>query len=257
MFWRALTDNDLGNNATARLATWKEAGERMSCTAFEIHEKGNKVLIETTLFDHVTKAEVELSYQVLANGALKVSYQLKADNTLPQLPRVGMHTLVSSDLKTVEWLGRGPHENYNDRKTSAFVGHYSGQVWEQFFPYVRPQETGYKTDVRWISMLNKEGNGLLVSSTEPICANVLPFEYKALYHKKKGEPLKHGGSLQEGEVYSFFIDYGQTGVGGDNSWGAQVHPEYCLPAQTYNYTFTIIPVFKSVDLLEVGRKSFK
>ncbi len=257
MFWRALTDNDLGNNATARLAIWKKAGERMKCRQFEVEEKGDKLLITSELYDEQTKAVIQLSYEVLANGAVKVDYHLTAESTLPELPRVGLYTLVNKELKDLEWLGRGPYESYADRKTSAFVGHYQGQVIEQFFPYVRPQETGYKTDVRWLSLVNEQGTGLMIQGDEPICANVLPFEYKELYHKTKEEPLKHGGSLQEGDYYSLFIDLAQTGVGGDNSWGAKVHPEYCLPAGHYDYSFTIIPLTKGVNKFEMGRLKLK
>lgn len=257
MFWRALTDNDLGNSAGSRLATWKEAGDRMTCVAFNMTHEDGKVIIDAQLNDPKTQAQVSLKYVVLANGVVKVSNSFNAESTLPELPRVGMHVLLSSDMKEVEWLGRGPHENYADRKTSAFVGHYKGQVWDQFFPYVRPQETGYKTDVRWIAVSDAQGNGLLVKGDELISANILPFEYKELYHKKKDEPSKHGGSLEEGKAYSFFIDYGQTGVGGDNSWGAQVHPEYTLPAKSYQYSFTILPISKDVDRFEMGRVSFK
>jgi len=156
-------------------------------------------------------------------------------------------------LSQVEWLGRGPHENYADRKTSAFVGHYKGSVWEQYFPYVRPQETGNKTDVRWMSVTTEKGIGLLIQGEPTISANVLPFRYEALYHKRKDEPNKHGGSVQQGDANTLFVDYAQIGVGGDNSWGARVHPEYCIPARNYNYTFTIIPVSKNGNQSQMGR----
>ncbi|WP_439184430.1 glycoside hydrolase family 2 TIM barrel-domain containing protein [Carboxylicivirga taeanensis] len=257
MFWRALTDNDLGNNATARLAQWKKAGERMKCVDFTVEETGTDFIISTQLHDEETKALVNIVYRILPNGAIKVDYQLKADKQLPELPRVGLYALVNKQLTELEWLGRGPHENYADRKTSAFIGHYTGAVLDQYFPYVRPQETGYKTDVRWLSLNNNDGYGLLIQGDQPICANALPFEYKELYHKTKDEPLKHGGSLQEGAYYSLFIDLAQTGVAGDNSWGARVHPEYCLPSGHYSYSFTIIPLTKGVNKFEMGRLELK
>lgn len=257
MFWRALTDNDLGNNATSRLATWKHAGERMVCRNIDVKEQVTNLSVMAELFDEETNATVVMTYIVLPGGAVKVQYQLKAGKALPELPRVGLHTLLNNQLNNLEWFGRGPHENYADRKTSAFVGNYKGQVWEQFFPYVRPQETGYKTDVRWLSLTNVHGDGLMIQGDAPICTNVLPFQYKELYHKKKDEPLKHGGSLVKGDYYSLFIDLAQTGVGGDNSWGARVHPEYCLPSGNYDYSFTIIPLTKGVNKFEMGRLELK
>ncbi|MGQ1788162.1 glycoside hydrolase family 2 TIM barrel-domain containing protein [Saccharicrinis sp. GN24d3] len=258
MFWRALTDNDLGNSASSRLAVWKEAGERMTCTDFKVGEIANKSMkIKATLWDDVTKSVVNLQYIVFADGLVKVQYQFLADaHLLPELPRVGMHVLLNNELNNVQWLGRGPHENYADRRSSAFIGHYSGSVEDQYFPYVRPQETGYKTDVRWISILNNSGVGLLIKNNSTLCANILPFDYKELYHKKKDEPLKHGASVERGDAYSFFVDYAQTGVGGDNSWGARVHPEYCLPAGEYKYSFYLVPVLRNDEVKSLGRLNY-
>lgn len=253
-FWRAQTDNDLGNNTSKRLGVWKEAGDRMELESFNYKESEHFVQVLTVHKDQQSGATVSLDYQVLLNGVVQVNYNLVPGQLMQsEMPRVGMHMLVSSELNQVEWLGRGPHENYNDRKTSAFVGHYKGKVWDQFFPYVRPQETGYKTDVRWIVLQAKDEKGLMVKAKENFCANILPFNYSQLYHKKKGEDNKHGGSLEKGSAYSFFIDHAQQGVGGDNSWGAYVHPEYCLPYGKYSYSFTIAPVFNSKNIKQQGR----
>ncbi len=254
-FWRAATDNDLGNSAPSRLSIWKEAGQRMTATSCLLrNQTDSQIQVVTTLKDAKSEVILETVYTVYADGAVKVANQFKAANrNLPELPRLGMKFLLNPALSQVEWLGRGPHENYADRKTSAFVGHYKGSVWEQYFPYVRPQETGNKTDVRWMSVTTEKGIGLLIQGEPTISANVLPFRYEALYHKRKDEPNKHGGSVQQGDANTLFVDYAQIGVGGDNSWGARVHPEYCIPARNYNYTFTIIPVSKNGNQSQTGR----
>ncbi len=253
-FWRAQTDNDLGNNTSQRLGVWKEAGERMELLSFSYEQSDNSVFVSSLFQDLLTNASIELVYKVLGNGVVKLDYRFNAgEDAQPALPRIGMHMLVSSNLNKVEWLGRGPHENYVDRNSSAFVGHFKGMVWDQFFPYVRPQETGYKTDVRWILLHGEDDRGILINSETNFCSNILPFDYSQLYHAKKGEERKHGGSIEEGEAYSFFIDYAQQGVGGDNSWGAFVHPEYCLPYQDYSYSYTIVPVFNSENVTQQGR----
>ncbi|MBI9064287.1 MAG: hypothetical protein JEZ14_20045, partial [Marinilabiliaceae bacterium] len=254
-FWRAVTDNDLGNSAPSRLNIWKEAGERMQAGSCEIMKQTDDyVQIASTLTDEKSESVMKTIYTVYADGTLKVDNQFTAGSSkLPELPRLGMKVLLDPSLNQVEWLGRGPHENYADRNTSAFVGHYSGTVWNQYFPYVRPQETGNKTDVRWMSVTNENGNGLLIQGAPTISANVLPFRYEELYHKRKDDPNKHGGSIQQGPVNTLFVDYAQIGVGGDNSWGARVHPEYCIPARNYSYSFTIIPLSRKSDSSAVGR----
>ncbi|MGM0375295.1 MAG: glycoside hydrolase family 2, partial [Bacteroidota bacterium] len=249
MFWRAVTDNDLGNNTPVRLGIWKEAGERMQVRHFEIdQDTDKKVKIKVKLFDEQSQSAFSSLYTVFADGRVKVDNHFKAPKNLPDLPRLGMMMHIDNSLKTLKWLGRGPHENYADRKTSAFVGFYEGTVWEQFHPYVRPQETGYKTDLRWMSMTGNDGKGLLIKGDPLYSGSVLPFDYTELYHQGNAKVNKHGGSIKEGDVYSVFIDFGQKGVGGDNSWGARVHPEYCIPAGEYNYSFVIMPVTKEKDL---------
>jgi beta-galactosidase len=243
-FWRAVTDNDLGNSMSSRLSVWKEAGERMTCSSFTVKDEENGApAIWIDLKDTISGALLTSKYWVSSKGALFTEHELRVDDrNLPELPRVGMTTSLSPAMKWMEWYGRGPHENYADRQTSAFIGRYKSTIEENFFPYVRPQETGYKTDVRWLNVSDDKGNGLRIDGDPTVCVNVLPFEYSVLYHKKKGEPQKHGGSVRPGDEVTLFIDYGQMGVGGDNSWGAMVHPEYCLPARNYTYSFSISPL---------------
>lgn len=247
MFWRAVTDNDLGNNTPVRLKIWKDAGNRMKPHRFEMKEKSDKkVTFYVELLDEVSQALFSTYYTVFSDGALLVENHFNAPRNLPDIPRLGMMMQVNNNLKGIQWYGRGPHENYADRKTSAFIGLYQGSVWEQFHSYVRPQETGYKTDIRWMSLTSGDDKGLMIKGMPTFSGSALPFDYKVLYHQSGIN--KHGGSINEGDVYSVFIDYGQKGVGGDNSWGARVHPEYCIPADKYNYSFVIIPLLNKMDV---------
>ncbi|TAJ14306.1 DUF4981 domain-containing protein [Marinilabiliaceae bacterium JC017] len=254
-FWRAVTDNDLGNSASSRLGVWKEAGERMVCKDFNIDETREGVVIRSVLYDEKTKSSFTSTFLISATGEMNVNNLFEpGSRDLPELPRLGMKVALNNRFQQLEWLGRGPHENYADRNTSAMVGHYSGTAWEQYYPYVRPQETGYKTDVRWLCVSADEALNLMVTGAPLISVNVLPFDYKELYHKKKGEPQKHGGSIEKGDVVSLFIDLAQIGVGGDNSWGAMVHPEYCIPARRLEYSYTLFPYKGKQDKIVLARK---
>lgn len=124
-------------------------------------------------------------------------------------------------------------------------------------PYVRPQETGNKTDVRWIALTNSEGKGLMAIGAPLLSSSALAFDYKELYHPGKGKPNKHGNEIKKGDVISFQIDFKQMGVGGDNSWGAPVHAEYSIPVQPYCYSFILRPINGNKDLNELSKQRVK
>jgi beta-galactosidase len=148
----------------------------------------------------------------------------------------------------MSWFGRGPHESYWDRKTGSAVGLYSGPVEEQFHPYVRPQETGNKTDVRWVALTNKDGAGLLAVGMPLLSASAWPFTMDDL------EKATHINELPRRETITVNLDYKQMGVGGDDSWGARTHPEYTLPAKAYSYRFRLRPYTPSMgDINSIAR----
>jgi beta-galactosidase len=254
-FWRAVIDNDLGNSAPVRYAIWKDAAQRLVCKRFEvkmIDVRRAEVIVE--LYDSETDIQFVSRYTLFASGAVRVDNQfVPGREQLPELPRLGMSAILREGFAQMEWLGRGPHENYADRKESAFVGHYQSALADRYFPYVRPQETGYLTDVRWMSVTQPSGEGLLFVADSLICANALPFDYNVLEHRAPGEPNKHGNSVKPAKVCTLFIDYGQMGVGGDNSWGARVHSEYCIPPQSTRYSFVILPVNQQTDKFVAGQ----
>ena len=151
-----------------------------------------------------------------------------------------MNMQINPEFGRVAWYGRGPWENYQDRYTGCFVGIYESTVDEQFTPYVRPQENGYKTDVRWMTLENPKHIAIRFSGEPLICFSALPYTYEDMKGFKQGG--KHLNDLEKRPFVDLNIDYKQMGVGGDDSWGARTHAEYTLPAKEYEYSFTMEPV---------------
>jgi beta-galactosidase len=258
-FWRAVTDNDLGNGMPAKCQVWKEAGAKAQVLSFESKKLNNQVVEVTISLNLPTvSSKYQTRYLIYGNGDIKVknTYHPEA-NDIPMLPRLGMQMQLPKAFNQIEWFGRGPQESMNDRKTGYPVGHYKSSVAEQYHPYVRPQETGNKTDLRWMALTNEQFLGLMVISESELAGSALPFDYKELYHSGKGNTQKHGAEIKAGEVISWQIDYKQMGVGGDNSWGAPVHSEYSIPAQDYSYEFILRPINGEKDLNELSKLRFK
>jgi len=256
-FWRALTDNDLGNGTHGRSGIWKDAGEKAqlkSLRILSVKEETIELLADYALPDSL--GAVQMDYNVYGNGMLLISifYNPLTNNELPDLLRMGTKMSLPKEFQQVEWYGRGPHESYADRKTSAFIGYYNGTLREQYHPYVRPQETGNKTDVRWLAVRNQD-NGVLAVGLPLLSANVLPFPYDSLLSVSSKMRQKHGGEIKPGDEVCLFLDLKQQGVGGDNSWGAPVHREYCIPAIPYTYSFILCPFTPGQNLFNLVREA--
>jgi len=243
-FWRALTDNDLGNGTKARCGIWKEAGDRMTLSSFKLICRDDQSASFSASYEIPDSIGIYvINYEVWNNGMIKVEANfIPQRDDLPEIPRMGMLTYLPKQFKFIEWYGRGPHESYQDRQSSAFVDHYSGTIKDQYFPYVRPQETGNKTDVRWLALSKEDGSGLMAVGLPLLSANALPFKYTDLYHVSAQELQRHGSEIKAGELVSLLLDYKQMGLGGDNSWGARVHPEYTIPVKNYSYSFILSPL---------------
>ena len=155
---------------------------------------------------------------------------------MPNIPRIGMQMKMPNEYANMKWYGRGPHENYWDRKTGAAVGIYSQKVTEPDHVYVRPQENGNRTDVRWMTLTDKKGRGIRVTGIPLLSVSAWPYSMEDL--SKAWHPYE----ISERDFVTVNIDYKQMGVGGDNSWGAKTHPEYTLPAKQYEYEFMIEPI---------------
>jgi len=236
-FWRAPTDNDNGNRMPRRQSIWRLAGPGMITQKTEAVRAGPaKIEVRVESLLPAGKSELILLYTIYGSGEVLVESSFKPGMALPNLPRFGMQMGMPGEFKTLTWYGRGPHESYWDRKTGAAVGLYSGKVKDQVHPYIMPQETGNKTEVRWFKLTADTGAGLLVTGQPYLSISAWPFTMEDL------ETAEHTFALRERDFITVNIDYKQMGVGGDNSWGARPHAEYSLPAKAYSYKFKLTPL---------------
>ena len=252
-FWRAPTDNDFGNEMNSRLAVWRQASLFRELKSMIAREGGPgcvTVTVEYALAD--ASATQTLEYAVGGDGRVTIrgTLTLRADAELPEIPRVGLKMALPSGFERIQWFGRGPWENYRDRKTSAFVGLYETTA-DEPFPYVSPQEYGNRTDTRWLAVRDGQGYGLLVAGDPVFEFSAHPYWPEDLTQESRG--AKHPPGAHRRDFTCLTLDSGQMGVGGDDSWGAKVHPEYTLPARAYAYTFRLRPLRPGEDAWDVAR----
>ncbi len=243
-FWRAPVDNDLGNGMQKRCAVWQEAGNVLKVESIEV--SANKKAVEVTHSHLPGNGRIKTVYSIDNMGALDVQSELVAGpDSTSEIPRIGMKMLLEPTYEQMKWFGRGPHESYWDRKSSAKIGVYEGTVWEQYTAYVRPQENGNKSDVYWASFTDTNGKGIKVMGKPTIDLTAHHFDTAILDHTGRSSKNKHGNEVKKGEVISLHIDYKQMGVGGDNTWGARTHPQYTLPYANYQFGFKLTPIQKN------------
>ena len=251
-FWRPPTDNDLGNGMDKWANIWQDASYnyQASLVSDPINME-NKVTYQVSYDLPGHEAKVLVWYSIHPNGQLDVTYEfLPMKDDLPNIPRLGMYLTLANDYKEVSWYGNGPEESYWDRKTGVKTGVYTGKIIDQFHRYPRPQETGNKTDVRWMEV-SSNAMTLKVSSEQLLNASVWPFamteiDFNTNEAIKSASGLvpvtsKHGAEIKIGETVQWNIDMQQMGVGGDTSWGRLVHGVYTISPKPYTYNFTIIP----------------
>jgi beta-galactosidase len=240
-FWRAPTDNDFGSGMPANLGIWRSAHQTKkvnSVIAGEQTKGGVAIKVEYELTGIAVPYTIE--YFIQNDGSIKLTASMDmSGRDLPELPRFGMRMQLPPMFDSLQYYGRGPWENYSDRKTSSFVGLYNDNVKDQFTSnYIRPQENGYKTDVRWITITNKMGRGLLIEGVQPICFSALPYSTESM-DPGMTKKQQHPSDLRPDNNVYLQIDYKQRGVGGDDSWGALPHPEYRLTEKKYSYSYII------------------
>ncbi|WP_428228418.1 glycoside hydrolase family 2 TIM barrel-domain containing protein [Flavobacterium sp.] len=244
-FWRAPNDNDFGALFMEKLVAWKEATENPTLVNWTYTvSKDNKILVKAQYSLPQVSSELELNYEISGNGELLVKEQLNMDKTKEQpiLPRFGMEIILPKDFSAMSYYGRGPHENYIDRNYSSQVGLYNQTVSEQFYPYIRPQETGNKTDVRWLELSNANLK-ITVQSDILLAVTALHYLNEDLDDGLKKDQ-RHSAELKERDLTSLKIDYKQMGVGGIDSWQAWPMEKYLLRDKTYQYQFKITPSIK-------------
>jgi beta-galactosidase len=243
-FWRAPTDNDFGNNMPVNLGVWRTAHINRSIkniTVGEQTEDGINIKVDYELTGIGVPYTIE--YMIMNDGAVRISASIDmAGRNLPELPRFGMRMQLPHQYSQLSYYGRGPWENYSDRNTASFIGLYNDSVATQYqWNYIRPQESGYKTDVRWLKLTNSKGEGLLLEGGQPICFSALNNMAEDLdpgLTKKQQHPTD---IKPRSNVY-LNVDLKQRGVGGDNSWGALPHEPYRLLEKKYSYSFIIKPL---------------
>lgn len=246
-FWRAPTDNDFGNQLQKRGKIWKEASENQKITSIEIiNTSKESVAVEVMYKIEAVNSASKILYTVYADGSILVNNQFEYGGVadIAEMPRFGNNLILPFEYDHVEWYGRGPHENYWDRKESAFVGIYEAKVKDLYYPYARPQENGYRTENRWVKITNKNGVGLKFQGM-PLISFSAHHNFISDFDPGEEKQQRHITDIKPRELISLNIDYKQTGVGGDNSWGARTYEKYRLKPQSYLYSYLIQPIMSS------------
>jgi len=266
-FWRAPTDNDLGNGMNKWAAMWQTMAHDLQLDSFTVNQDKDGVLVRSVYKNVNLPGNYHVKYSLNNDGSMHVSsnLSLKDDSKLPNIPRFGMQLTTVKGMVNTKWFGRGPHESYSDRKESARIDYFAGQVNKQVHHYARPQENANKTDVRWMAVHNAKGAGLLVIGDKPLSTSVWPYYQKDIdFFKGDGAasasglvPVtsKHGAHVPMRDITTLNIDHRQMGVGGDTSWGRLVHAPYTIKAKTLSYGFTIVPL-SSVDNLKMKARKY-
>lgn len=246
-FWRAVTDNDMGGDFHKKNLVWKKPTLTLTTFEVEIVKKPQSYVQVTAGYDiPEVKAHLTLTYQIDGNGIVKVTEQLitDKDSKQPDMARFGMVMQQPYDMDRSEYYGRGPVENYSDRKLSQRIGIYSQTADEQFYPYVRPQETGLKSDVRWWNQTTAQGKGVRIETEEPFFASALHYAIEDLDEPGPKKAQRHSPQVPKSKYTNLCIDGAHTGVGGSNSWSdwGMALSKYRVPCQNRTFTFCLIPV---------------
>jgi beta-galactosidase len=245
-FWRPLVDNDYGAGYNHRNKIWRDPGLKVTATNISKLGNGNiAVFFEKSMLN--SDATYKQKFIIDRSGKILVSNEMKAGKTKqPVLLKFGNHLLLPTDFKTMEWYGRGPGESYLDRKSANVVGIYKKTITDLYHPYVRPQESGNRTDIRWAKLLRKDGSGIMIGANETVLSvNALPYSPSQLDAGNVREAVQTHSELLEPDKYIHLdVDLIQAGVGGIDSWGTPALPQYQLPYKDYSYSYWIIPIKK-------------
>ena len=302
-FWRAPNDNDYGNGNPHRLQVWKQSSKNFNVTDAKAYAQGGNVIVETTYLlaagnlytvrytihpTGIVKVWVEFHSTDMEANRVEASEATQMATASPEataarkasselvVPRIGVRFRLPVTMNNVQYFGRGPSENYIDRASGSKVGHYTTTADEMYFPYVRPQENGHRTDTRWIAFSKNNASGLLVVADSTVGFNALrntveDFDSEEATHRpyqwnnfsseeiaaRKDEDAKnrkprqtHINDITPRDFVEVCVDMKQQGVAGYNSWGARPLPEYTIPAnQNHKWGFTLVPV-KNADEIE-------
>ncbi len=246
-FWRAPTDNDFGAGLQKRYAAWKNPGIKLLSMKHETVD--GKVVVSADYEMKEVSAKLALTYTINNQGAIKVTQKMTADKAakVSNMFRFGMQLVMPKSFEQISYYGRGPVENYSDRNHSTDLGIYNQTVSEQFYAYVRPQENGNKTDIRWWKQLNAAGDGLQFIAEAPFSASALHYTIASLDDGAQ-KNQSHSNEVKEADLTNVLIDKAQMGLACVNSWGAIPEPQYLLPYGDYEFTFIMMPVQHSMTI---------
>lgn len=260
-FWRAPNDNDMGAFLQMRLKPWKTAQSNLRLTDFKAQQNKNLLTVKTSFDLPDVFAKLNINYTINSKGEIEIDQSMIADTSkrvpsvmpgwmrrnrattesVPMLPRFGMNWILPEGFETIEYYGNGPVENYQDRNYAAPAGIYRQSVAQQFYPYIRPQENGNKTGIRWYKIMNSKGKGLMIQSDILLSMSALHF-FDADLDDGDQKHQQHSGELVPHKETQLHIDYAQMGVGGIQSWGAWPLEKYRLPYKNYEYKFKVKPL---------------
>ncbi|MBZ4040796.1 glycoside hydrolase family 2 TIM barrel-domain containing protein [Flavobacterium hibisci] len=242
-FWRAPTDNDFGSKMQQKLVIWKEASQNPTVVGVQLDKNTSEgLLIKVTYKLAGVDVPYTVNYLIQNDGAIKVTAAIDmAGKNLPELPRFGMRSKLNGSYDNLTYYGRGPWENYSDRNSASFIGEYSDSVINQYTRnYIRPQEAGYKTDVRWLTLKNNKGQGIKIEGLQTLGFSALNIATEDLDPgKTKAQRHPSDLDLDSKEAVYLHLDYKQRGLGGDDSWGRLPHDPYRLLDKQYTYSYII------------------
>ena len=245
-FWRAPTDNDMGANLQKKFKVWKNPQINLKNIDVKKDKKANTVTIVTSFDMPEVQGQMDITYLVFANtGAVKVTEDFKATEgaKVSDMFRFGMLLQMPYSMEKSTYYGRGPIENYSDRKDCMRIAIYNDEADNQYFPYIRPQESGTKSDIRWWKQTDATGLGLQVKSCAPFYASALHFDTEELDDGDEKEQ-RHSFDLKKSKFTNLFLDAAHMGVGGENSWGAWPLEKYRIHYGNKTFNFVLIPQTK-------------
>lgn len=254
-YWRAPTDNDYGYKMPHLCNVWREASyAELEARDINIKQEGQTITVTLNYRLHPS-VSVYMTYTIYPSGYIEINMDTRAVQGTPFMPRAGLRMQLHEKYDNVEYFGRGPYENYPDRKTASFVGKYTTEVDSMYVPHVRPQENGHRTDVRYLKLTDDKGRGIMITANTPIQFNAQKNtieEFDGGYHgeapssdpAKKNIEQKHISDIEPRDMVECCIDYKMTGIGGNDSWGAYPEEKYiCHPAESGDtFTFIFAPI---------------
>ena len=235
-FWRAPTDNDYGAKLDQKMAFWKNPDFKIEKVEKEANDGTGTVRVQYSS----KGVSLIMTYRINSDGSLEITEDMDADITLPGLFRYGLRIVMPSSFENICYYGRGPGENYIDRCNSADLGIWEQTVTEQYYPYIHPQETGNKTDIRWMELTDENGRGIRITATDPFSASALHYQLETLDAGHANKQV-HAADIKASDVTNLMLDKVQMGLGCVDSWGAIPREEYLLPAGHYVFTVRIDP----------------